>query len=52
MKTSYFNVRYFTFRDVAEILLEDKRWKQMLMSFDTEFTTPLRGLIVVMPGKQ
>lgn len=38
-------------RDVAAVLLRDKRWKQMLKSSDREFTTPLRGLICAMPGK-
>ena len=40
----------FLCRDVATILLEDLRWKQMLKSSDREFTTPLRGLIATMPG--
>ena len=41
----------FPNRDVAAFLLEHEKWKEMLMSFDRESATPMRGLIVFMPGK-
>ena len=41
----------FPNRDVAALLLEQERWEEMLKCSDRESTTPMRGLIVFMPGK-
>ena len=38
-------------RDVAVLLLEHDKWKEMLKSFDYKSKTPMRGLIAFMPGK-
>ena len=45
------NLALFLNRDAAAVLLEHEKWKEMLRNSDRESTTPMRGLIVFMPGK-
>ena len=47
----YFVSRLLLDRDVAAILLENEKWKEMLSVADEEGTTAMRALIASMPGK-
>jgi len=38
-------------RDIAAILLENDKWKEMLSVADKEGSTAMRALIASMPGK-
>ena len=38
-------------RDIAAILLEHEKWKEMLKVFDEESINPMRSLIAFMPGR-
>ena len=46
----HFDLALFPNRGVAALLLEHDKWKKMLSS-DVESSTPIRSLIVFMPGK-